>query len=191
MTSRSNGDPRGERLVCSNVELAHSLLMCNSISFIPCIGLQMVLIAALTKTTHIATCKCVVSYSVTVHTMHTVYVILVFFLPPDTSLTPHLLLPAVSTVRDFWGGDGLLRFLGVPYSVRDQIRQDPSYSSEDERRIAVLQYCLQTVPGMSWGMIAGVLWYKKEHTALETVRPYLPHKPGDYTIWYMYLYDCV
>ena len=128
-------------------------------------------------------------YSVTVHTMYTVYVIPVSFLPPDTSLTPHLLLPALSTVRDFW--DGLLYVLGVPDSVRYQIRQDPSYSSEDERRMAGLQHCLQTLPGVSWGMIAGVLWFMEEHTALETVRPYLPHKPGDYTIWYMYLYDCM
>ena len=126
-------------------------------------------------------------YSVTVHvhTMYIVYVIPVSFLPPDTSLTPHLLLPAMSTVRDFWGGIGLLGvigILGVPTSVRNQIRQDPSYSSEDERRMAVLQYFLQTLPGVSWGMIAGVLWFLEEHTALETVRPYLPHKPGDYTI---------
>ena len=137
-------------------------------------------------------CTCsVMHYSVTVHTMYTVYVIPVSFLPPDTSLTPHLLLPALSTVRDFWEGGGLLDVLGVPYSVRDQIRQDPSYSSEDERRMAGLQYCLQTLPGVSWGMIAGVLWFLEEHTALETVRPHLPHKPGDYTIWYMYLYDCM
>ena len=125
-------------------------------------------------------------YSVTVHTMYTVYVIPVSFLPPDTSLTPHLLLPALSTVRGFWGGYGLLYVLGVPYSVRGEITQYTSYSSEDERRMAVLQYCLQTLPGVSWGMIAGVLWYLGEHTALETVRPYLPHQPGDYTIWYMY-----
>ena len=123
--------------------------------------------------------------------MYTVYVIPVSFVPPDTSLTPHLLLPALSTVRDFWGGGGLLYVLGIPTSVRDQIRQDPSYSIEDEKRMAVLQYCLQTLPGVSWGRIAGVLWCIEEHTALETVRPYLPHKPGDYTIWYMYLYDCM
>ena len=115
--------------------------------------------------------------------MYTVYVIPVSSLPPDTSLTPHLLLPALSTVRDFWGVFGLLVFLDVRGSVWDQISQDPSYSSEDERRMAVLQYCLQTLPGVSWGRIAGVLWLLEEHTALETVRPYLPHKPGDCKIY--------
>ena len=100
-------------------------------------------------------------------------------LPPGTSLTPHTLLHAVSTVRSFWVG-GLLILLGVPNSVRYEIRDSPSYSSEDDKMTAVLQYSLQTLPGMSWGIIAGVLWFLEEHTALETVRQYLPHKPGDY-----------
>ena len=62
----------------------------------------------------------------------------------------------------------------------NQIRDSRSYSSEEEKRVAVLQYCLQTVPGVSWGRIASVLWYLKEHTALETVRQYLPHTRGLY-----------
>ena len=82
----------------------------------------------------------------------------------------------MSTVRQFWYG--LLQYLGVPSAVGDQIRSSQSYSSEDEKRVAGLQYYLQTVPGASWGRIAGVLWYMEEHTALETVREYLPHKHG-------------
>ena len=102
-------------------------------------------------------------------------------LPPDTSLTPHKLLHALSTVRDFWyGNNGLMYWLRVPYSVRDIIRDSPCHSSEDERRMAALQYSLQTLPDMSWGKVAGVLWYLEEHTALEAVRKYLPHKPGEY-----------
>ena len=84
----------------------------------------------------------------------------------------------MSTVREFWGYYGLLHYLGVPRAVRDQIRSSQSYSSEDEKRVAGLQYYLQTVPGASWGRIAGVLWCMGEHTALETVREYLPHKHG-------------
>ena len=99
---------------------------------------------------------------------------------PDTSLTPRTLLHAVSTVRNFWEIGELLVWLDVPPSVRDEIRASPSYSSEDEKRMAGLQYSLQTAPGMSWGKIAEALWFLQEHTALETVRQYLPHKPGDY-----------
>ena len=83
----------------------------------------------------------------------------------------------MSTVRWFWDG-GLLYHLGVPRAVINQITSSQSYSSEDEKRVAGLQYYLQTVPGASWGRIAGVLWYLEEHTALETVREYLPHKHG-------------
>ena len=67
-----------------------------------------------------------------------------------------------------------------------KIRHSQSYSSEDEKRMAGLQYCLQTVPGVSWGRIAGVLWHMEEHTALETVRQYLPPKHGEH-----YIDDCM
>ena len=67
----------------------------------------------------------------------------------------------------------------------NQIRDSRSYSNEEEKRMAGLQYCLQTVPGVSWGRIAGVLWYLKEHTALETVRQYLPHTHGQYENFYL------
>ena len=92
----------------------------------------------------------------------------------------------MSTVREFWwtsdddDDDGLLERLLVPHSVIDEIKASPSYSAEDDKRIAGLQYYLQTLPGASWGGIAGALWYIEEHTALETVRQYLPHKHGEY-----------
>ena len=91
----------------------------------------------------------------------------------DTSLTPHKLLHVFSTVSKFWDV-GLMNWLGVPDSVWTQIQDSSSYSSEDEKRMAVLQYCLRTLPGVSWGKIAGVLWRLEEKTALETVRQYLP-----------------
>ena len=100
-------------------------------------------------------------------------------LPLDLSLKPDTLFHAVSTVTDIWEEDGLLVCFDVPDPVRDQITASPSYSGEDERRMASLRYYLQTVPGASWGSIASVLWYKEEHTALETVRQYLPHKHGE------------
>ena len=102
---------------------------------------------------------------------------------PDDSLTPHTLLPAVSSVRLFWRGYddevGLLELLGVPNSVMDDIRASPSHSTEEEKRIAGLQYYLQTVPGASWEDIAGILWCTKEHTALEEVRQHLPRTYGE------------
>ena len=102
-------------------------------------------------------------------------------LPPDNGLTPYTLLRALSSVRTIWTDRrvGLLRLFDIPYSVQNKIRSSPLYSSEDEKIMAALQYALNTLPGMSWRRIAGVLWFMEEHTALETVRQYLPHKPGD------------
>ena len=74
--------------------------------------------------------------------------------------------------------------IGVPTLVWIQIRDSPLYSSEDEKRVAVLKYCLQTVPGVSWGRIAGALWRLEEHMALENVRQYISHKPGEYITYY-------
>ena len=91
-------------------------------------------------------------------------------------------------MRRFWDIDGLLVWLGVPVSVMDQIKDSQSYSSEEEKRLAGLQYYLQTVPGVSWGRIAGVLWWQEEHTALDTVRQYLPHKHGDYLYIHVHVY---
>ena len=103
-----------------------------------------------------------------------------YIFPPDITLTLYNLLQAVSTVREFWYYGGLLDYLGVPAAVMDQIISSQSYSSEDEKRKAGLQYYLQTVPGASWVRIAGVLWYMEEHTALKNVRQYLPHEHGKY-----------
>ena len=85
----------------------------------------------------------------------------------------------MSSVGEFWGIGRLLDYLGVPYPVQDQIRYSSAYSSEEEDRVAGIEYYLQTVPGASWGRVAGMLWFLGEHTALEAVRQYLPHKHGE------------
>ena len=111
-------------------------------------------------------------------------------LPPDDTLKPSALLDAVSTVGDIWQCLELVHWFGAP-SVCDQIRHSPLYSSEDKKRTAVLQYCLQTLPRVSWGRIAGELWFVEEHTALETIRQLLPRNAGEYEITYMHLYTII
>ena len=106
----------------------------------------------------------------------------------DESLSPDKLLPVFSAVSKFWD-IGLWDWLGVPDSVWTQIRDSKSYSSEDDKRMAVLQYCLQTLPGVSWGRIAGVLWRLKEDTALEKIRQYLPGEQCVHTLHFMCTYS--
>ena len=79
----------------------------------------------------------------------------------------------MSSVTQFWEY-GLPSLLGVPYSVRSQIRDSSAYSSEEEKRMAGVEYYLQTVPGASWGRVAGVLWFLGEHAALEAVKQFPP-----------------
>ena len=114
----------------------------------------------------------------------------------DDNLTPHTLLPVVSNVTEFWRTDdneewGLLDGLLFPNSVIDDIRSNPLYSTEEEKRIAGLQYYLQTVPGASWERIAGILWFLNEHTALEEVRQYLPSTRGEMFGSFSPLWKCV
>ena len=99
------------------------------------------------------------------------------FLSPDDSLSLNSLTTAVSTVKQFWD---VLMYLGVPDSVRKNIRRSGSYSSEEDKREAGLQYYLQTLPDVTWGRIAGGLWRLGACTALETVKQYLPHTHGQY-----------
>ena len=95
----------------------------------------------------------------------------------DVSITPQKLLEMLSAVK-FWGVDGLLVHLGVPVSVVEQIKDSQSYTCEEEKRLAGLQYYLNTVPGASWASIASVLWQLEEHSALTIVRQYLPPSHG-------------
>ena len=55
------------------------------------------------------------------------------------------------------------------------------HTPQKKRRIAGLQYYLQTLPGASWEKIAGVLWRMEEHTALEEVRQHL-HPYGQWVV---------
>ena len=82
------------------------------------------------------------------------------------------------SVGEFWDA-GLLFYLDVPDSVQDQIRNSSAYSSEEEKRVAGVEYYLQTAPGASWGRVAGVLWFLGEHAALEAVKQFPPHKHGE------------
>ena len=77
---------------------------------------------------------------------------------PDDSLTPHTLLPAVSSVRQFWrsnfNDEGLLQMLCVPQPVMDGIRASPSHSTEEEKD------CWSTVlpPDSTWCIMGEDSW---------------------------------
>ena len=92
----------------------------------------------------------------------------------DASLTPHNILTATSTAVL----GGLCNCLGVRVSVYDQIMANSSYSTEEERREALIVYFLNTIPLASWATLARELYKREERHSLEAVRKYLHHTTG-------------
>ena len=76
--------------------------------------------------------------------------------------------------------DDLNRALGVPDSVYPQIKANPSYSTQEERREAMILYFLNNIPLASWATLAGRLYRKEQSVSLEAVRKYLHHTTGQY-----------
>ena len=71
--------------------------------------------------------------------------------------------------------------LGVPLAVHDDIRDNRPNKTEEEKKTEMLVYYLLTVPQASWRTIAGALYFMKEVTALEAVKRFLHHTPGQLT----------
>ena len=97
-----------------------------------------------------------------------------YFCTPDASLTPHNILTTTSTVNLI----SLVGCLGLPVSVYIQIMDNSSYSTEEEKREAMIAYFLNTILLASWATLAGGLYRKKENVSLEAVRKYLHHTTG-------------
>ena len=60
----------------------------------------------------------------------------------------------------------------------DEISASADYQTEEEQKKAVLLYYLDTVPQPSWQTVAGALYGREEVTALEAVKVFLKHTPG-------------
>jgi len=83
-------------------------------------------------------------------------------LPTDFTFTLHNVTTAVESVEDW---KLLVASLGVP---------DEKRGSREE----MLQYFIAIVPNSSWQTLAGHLYYRQEHAALERVTKYFQPQPG-------------
>ena len=106
--------------------------------------------------------------------------ICVFFLP-DGTLTTSNVCQALASVKDWHSLGHYKGGLGVPHFVCDVIRLDRPNKTEEEKKTEMLVYYLHTVPQASWQTIAGALYYREEVTALEAVKRFLHHTPGQLT----------
>ena len=103
-----------------------------------------------------------------------------FFLP-DGTLTTSNVCQALASVKD-WHSLGYYNGgLCVPPAVGDDIRDNRPNKTEEEKKTEMLVYYLHTMPQASWQTIASALYYMEEVTALEAVKRFLHHTPGQLT----------
>ena len=102
-----------------------------------------------------------------------------FFLS-DGTLTTSNVCQALASVKD-WRNLGYAGGLGVPGAVCDDIRDNRPNKTEEEKKTEMLVYYLLTVPQASWQTIAGALYNREEVTALEAMKRFLHHTPGQLT----------
>ena len=80
----------------------------------------------------------------------------------------------MTSVKDWYLLGSYHYGLGVPVSMRDEIRASTDYKTEEEKKAAFLQYFLDNVPMASWQTVAGALHMREEKKALQMVQPFLP-----------------
>ena len=89
---------------------------------------------------------------------------------PDPSLTPENLSTVLDSMRDEqWEWFG--RFANIPGSELERIRRQ--YSSEREKKQAVIHSLTSTHPALSWTRVAHALywtaWYKSDESCLRAL----------------------
>ena len=85
----------------------------------------------------------------------------------------------LSKMRGRWNG-GLINLsnrLSVPQSKRDEISRQ--HRTLQDQHAALAQYLLYTLPGLSWAMFAGALYYLEEGAALQEARTYINREEGE------------
>ena len=82
----------------------------------------------------------------------------------------------ISVVNWYKLGD-YISGLGVPYAVRDEIKINTAYKTEEDKKEALLRYFLKNVPMASWEKVAGALYRMKEKTALEAFKAIMILRP--------------
>ena len=73
---------------------------------------------------------------------------------------------------------GLAVYLGVPHSKRHEIRQVQQNQSREQDTAAFAEYITSHLPGFSWAILAGALYYCEEEAALQAARRYIKMEEG-------------
>ena len=94
-------------------------------------------------------------------------------LPPDPTLSLHAVTTAVAPVTVWYR---LGENLGVPLAKLSEIGS--KYPPDEKRKEALMDHWLRYCPGVSWGELAGVLYYMEEKQSLQLVQRHLKKIAG-------------
>ena len=93
-------------------------------------------------------------------------------------LTPSNVMREVREVEDWWGEGGLGRYLFVPESKREEIRQ--KFPDEMEQKKQLITYWINTDPLASWRRLIWALDLMKDTTTADSIRSYAEPLTGMY-----------
>ena len=112
---------------------------------------------------------CVDYVYVCIHNTHCMYSVLCcVVLFAGVPVTPSNVMRAVREVEDWWGEDGLGRYLSIPQSKREEIRQ--KFSDELEQKQQLISYWINTDPFASWRRLIDALELIKEAEVAASLR---------------------
>ena len=95
----------------------------------------------------------------------------------DSTLTINILRTVTSSLRDWYDLWGYNYGLAVPYTVLNEIGDNPAMTEKD-KRTEVLLYFLRNFPMASWERVAGALYSMKEERALQAVKKFVTVSTG-------------
>ena len=72
------------------------------------------------------------------------------------------------------GGNSLCLYLNVPSSKEEEIRRQ----HQSQQLASLAAYIVQTLPGISWEVIGGALYYCCEERALQSAKRYIKREEG-------------
>ena len=103
-----------------------------------------------------------------------------FFSTADPNLTVEYVADVLSLLERNWddsppgGGNSLCRQLDVPDYEEEEIRRQ----HQSQQLASPSAYIVQFIPGISWAVIAGALYYYREERALYTTKKYIKREEG-------------
>ena len=105
-----------------------------------------------------------------------------FISTADPNLTVEYVTDVLSLLERNWddsppgGGNSLRRQLDVPdYREEEEIRRQ----HQSQQLASLSAYIVQFIPGISWAVIAGALYYCREERALQTAKKYIKREEGE------------